>query len=371
MPLTRETALAALSKVNYPDAPKNLVELNLVRELVVGADGAASVTLMLVSPESIVGDRIGREVTQALASSGASSVKITFRHVVLGRDATSQDPLPDVKNVLLVMSGKGGVGKSTVAANLAVALARTGAAVGLLDADIYGPSIPTMFGVEERPMPVDDRLIAPVERFGVKLMSIGFLLEDHTAAVIWRGPMLNSALIQFMQDVAWGKLDYLVLDLPPGTGDIALTLSQRIGSPAAIIVTTPQQVALEDVYKAVSMCGKLGMPVVGVIENESSFVCDGCGKRHDLFGNGGGQKVADFAQAPLIGRIPIDMSVRECADGGTPVVQAAPASAVATELAATALRLAHRVGLAHLGRLGSLGDAAVAGAERRRLPVMR
>jgi ATP-binding protein involved in chromosome partitioning len=288
-----------------------------------------------------------------------------------GRAIGPDDPLPGVKNVILVMSGKGGVGKSSVATNVAMALSRMGYRVGLLDADIYGPSIPTMFGVAGRPVSLDGKRIEPLARFGVKLMSIGFLLEDPTVAVIWRGPMLNSALIQFMQDVRWGALDYLILDLPPGTGDVALTLSQRIGSPLGVIVTTPQEVALQDVYKAVSMCRKVGIEMVGVIENQSSFVCDGCGKRHDLFGVGGGRKIADFAAAPLIGQIPMDTSVRESGDAGTPVVQAAPTSAAATALSSAAQQLAHRIGIGHLSRLGSLSAAPPGGSGRRRLPVVR
>jgi ATP-binding protein involved in chromosome partitioning len=236
------------------------------------------------------------------------------------------------------MSGKGGVGKSTVATNLALALSRMGTRVGLLDADMYGPSIPTMFGITGRPLS-DDKKIQPLQRFGVKLMSIGFLLEDEKAAVVWRGPMLHGALLQFLRDVDWGELDYLILDLPPGTGDIALSLSQQLRATGALIVTTPQEVALQDVYKSVAMATKVGIPILGVIENESYFVCDGCSKRHEIFGSGGGQKVADFAKAPLIGQIPLDTKVREWGDAGTPVVQASPGSEVARAIVSAAERL--------------------------------
>ena len=194
-----------------------------------------------------------------------------------------------MKNIVLVMSGKGGVGKSTVAANLTLALNRFGAKVGLLDADMYGPSVPTMLGVSGRPGAADGQRFLPLERVGVKLMSIGFLLEDPKSAVVWRGPMLQNALIQFLKDVDWGELDYLVLDLPPGTGDIALTISQKVRTTGALIVTTPQEVALQDVYKSVAMAIKVGIPILGVVENESYFICDGCSKRHELFGSGGGQ----------------------------------------------------------------------------------
>jgi ATP-binding protein involved in chromosome partitioning len=240
-----------------------------------------------------------------------------------------------VKNVILVMSGKGGVGKSTCATNLALALKRAGHRVGLLDADIYGPSIPTMLGVMGRPVSSDGKTIDPLERFGVKLMSIGFLLEDPKAAVIWRGPMLHGALQQFLNDVNWGELDFLVLDLPPGTGDVALTLSQRVKVTGAVVVTTPQQVATDDVFKSVSMCQKVNIPVLGVVENMSFFI-DPAGLKHELFGKGGGQAVADFAHAPLLGQVPIDQSVREWGDKGTPVVQAAPESSVAQAFIAIA-----------------------------------
>src|SRR5688572_18746320 len=254
------------------------------------------------------------------------------------REIGADDPVPEVKNVVLVMSGKGGVGKSTVATNLALALKKQGATVGLLDADIYGPSIPTMLGVTGQPLAQDGRII-PLERHGIKLMSIGFLLEDPKSAVVWRGPMLHGALLQFLKDVQWGKLDFLLLDLPPGTGDVALTLSQRVRSNGAVIVTTPQEVALQDVYKSVSMNQKVGIPIIGVVENESYYVCDGCSKKHELFGSGGGQKIADFAQAPLLGQIPLNPQVREWGDAGTPIVEALPSSDSAQAFMAVASSL--------------------------------
>ncbi|HVU02005.1 MAG TPA: Mrp/NBP35 family ATP-binding protein [Polyangiaceae bacterium] len=254
------------------------------------------------------------------------------------RAITSDDPIPHVKDVVLVMSGKGGVGKSTVAANLALSLKKLGKKVGLLDADMYGPSVPTMFGIAGRPLG-DGTKIQPLSRFDVKLMSVGFLLEDEKAAVVWRGPMLHGALVQFLKDVDWGELDVLVLDLPPGTGDIALTLSQKLKSTGAVVVTTPQEVALQDVYKSVSMAHKVGIPILGVVENESYFVCDGCEKKHEIFGRGGGEKVAAFAEAPLIGQIPLEVSVREWGDAGTPIVEASPGSASARAFLAVAERL--------------------------------
>jgi ATP-binding protein involved in chromosome partitioning len=250
------------------------------------------------------------------------------RKELRGRTVGSEDPIPNVKHVLLVMSGKGGVGKSTVCSNLALALKRHGYRVGLLDADMYGPSVPTMLGITGRPQSSGQR-IRPLERFGLKLMSLGFLLDDPKAAVVWRGPMLHAALMQFVKDVDWGELDFLLLDLPPGTGDVALTLSQNIATTGAIVVTTPQEVALQDVYKSVSMAKKVGIEILGVVENESYFVCGKCDERHAIFGEGGGAKIAEQAEAPLLGQIPILREIREWGDAGTPIVQASPGSNVA------------------------------------------
>jgi ATP-binding protein involved in chromosome partitioning len=286
--------------------------------------------------------------------------------VIPSRTIASDDPVPEVKNVVLVMSGKGGVGKSTVATNLALALSRMGTRVGLLDADIYGPSIPTMLGISGRPNS-DGQRISPLERFGVKLMSIGFLLEDEKSAVVWRGPMLHGALLQFLKDVAWGPLDFLLLDLPPGTGDIALTLSQKVRASGAVVVTTPQEVALQDVYKSVSMCQKVGIPILGVVENFSYFLCDGCEKRHDLFGAGGGQKIAEYSQAPLLGQIPLTPSVREWGDAGTPVVQAAPGSPAARAFVEVAERMVESL----RAQEGGVVSIDRSGGQNKHLPIAR
>jgi ATP-binding protein involved in chromosome partitioning len=288
-------------------------------------------------------------------------------HPNAAREIGPDDPVPHVKHVVLIMSGKGGVGKSTVASNLALALSRMGHSVGLLDADIYGPSIPTMFGITGQPQS-DGKQIQPLERFGIKLMSIGFLLEDPKSAIVWRGPMLHGALLQFLKDVNWGTLDFLLLDLPPGTGDVALTLSQKVRSTGAVIVTTPQEVALQDVYKSVSMAQKVGIPLLGVVENESYFVCDGCEKRHELFGSGGGQSIADFAKAPLLGQIPLHPSVRQWGDAGTPVVQAAPESETAQAFVAVAMKLSEILNESE-PEAGLLIDRS--GGVNRRLPIAR
>ena len=277
------------------------------------------------------------------------------------------DPLPAVKHVVLVVSGKGGVGKSSVACNLAMALGRAGWRVGLLDADIYGPSIPTMLGVAGRPMSADGKTIEPLARFGIKLMSIGFLLEDPKAAVIWRGPMLHGALQQFMKDVAWGDLDFLVMDLPPGTGDVALTLSQKVKVTGAVIVTTPQAVATDDVFKSISMCVKVNIPILGVVENMSWFV-DSAGVKHELFGKGGGDAVAEFAKAPLLGQVPLDTAVREWGDKGTPVVQASPGSEAAKALTAIAMRVVDLCEAAHEAEAPLTIDRS-GGTGKKRLPI--
>jgi ATP-binding protein involved in chromosome partitioning len=270
------------------------------------------------------------------------------------------------------MSGKGGVGKSTVSTNLALALARQGHRVGLLDADIYGPSIPTMLGVSGRPVSQDGKRIEPLERFGVKLMSIGFLLEDTKSAVIWRGPMLHGALRQFLADVNWGELDYLLMDLPPGTGDVSLTLSQLLAVTGAVMVTTPQAVATDDVYKSISMCEKVAIPILGVVENMSYFI-DTAGVRHELFGKGGGQAISDFAKAPLLGQLAIDASVREWGDKGTPLVKAAPDNTVSQTFMHIADKL---VGLIEAKAANDEGgelviDRSGGSGGRKRLPVTK
>lgn len=266
------------------------------------------------------------------------------------------------------MSGKGGVGKSTVCSNLAMALKRSGYRVGLLDADMYGPSVPTLFGIHGRPRS-DGKRIEPLERFGVKLMSLGFLLDDEKSAVVWRGPMLHAALMQFVRDVNWGELDFLLLDMPPGTGDVALTLSQNIQTTGAVVVTTPQDVAVMDVYKSVSMALKVGIQILGVVENESYFICDSCSTKHMLFGEGGGQKVAELAQAPLLAQLPIDPTVRQWGDAGVPVVQASPASPIAKAFQQLADAVAKRAEEVSQNQLRLQVDRS--GGKNRHLPITR
>ncbi|MCC6644353.1 MAG: Mrp/NBP35 family ATP-binding protein [Polyangiaceae bacterium] len=370
------TALeAALQRVQDPELGRSLIELGMVRDLAVSDAGAVSLRVVLTTPACPMKARIGDDVRAALTVAGATAVEITWDAEVPRRAMRDDDPVPSASNIIFVMSGKGGVGKSTVATNLTMALHRFGCRVGLLDADIYGPSIPTMMGVMGRPISKDGARIEPLQRFGVKLMSIGFLLEDPKSAVIWRGPMLAGALMQFLKDVEWGPLDYLILDLPPGTGDIALTLSQRVAATGAVIVTTPQEVALQDVYKSVAMCKKVDIPVLGVIENMSYFE-DPSGQRHELFGAGGGQAVAEFAEAPLLGRLPLDPRARQWGDAGTPVVKAAPELEVSKEMVRIAERLADRISLLHAARGAAEGGGELVidrsgGQGRVRLPIAR
>jgi ATP-binding protein involved in chromosome partitioning len=357
----------ALGKVEDPIFEKPLRALGTL----LGAEleeGRVKVKIRVSSPSEEVRRMMQTRVETALQPLGVEFVELDLEVSVPTREATSEDPIPDVRNVILVMSGKGGVGKSTIATNLALALRRLGTRVGLLDADIYGPSLPTMLGIEGPPTSKDGKRIQPLQRFGIKLMSIGFLLEDPKQAVVWRGPMLHGALQQFVSDVDWGGLDYLIIDSPPGTGDVALTLAQKVRLTGAIIVTTPQEVALQDVYKSVSMCQKLNVPILGVVENMSHFI-DSAGVKHELFGSGGGAKIAEFANAPLFGQVPIDAQVREWGDQGTPVVQAAPASPAGVALASIADVLAERVAKEHFGRSG--GESAPEGEGPKRLRILR
>jgi len=364
---TLDAVTEALRNVEDPIFQKPLGALGTLVDVRL-EEGRVWAKVRVSSPSEEVRQLVRTRVEAALEPFGLEFVELELDVNVPTREATSTDPIPEVRNVILVMSGKGGVGKSTVATNLALALRRLGTRVGLLDADIYGPSLPTMLGIEGQPTSKDGKRIQPLQRFGIKLMSIGFLLEDPKQAIVWRGPMLHGALGQFVSDVDWGALDYLIIDSPPGTGDVALTLAQKLSITGAIIVTTPQEVALQDVYKSVSMCQKLSVPILGIVENMSHFI-DSVGVKHELFGSGGGEKIAEFAEAPLLGQVPIDAQVREWGDQGTPIVQAAPASTAGQAFAAVADALAERVAKEHFDRGGS--DAAPEGEGPKRLRILR
>jgi ATP-binding protein involved in chromosome partitioning len=367
MAVSKQALLDALGSIDVPGLSGSLIDLRMITEL----DATPAGVRVVLTSASDYPQRsaLTAAVRDRLAGVAPGvPVEVAWNTEVASRNIAADDPVPGAKNIVLIMSGKGGVGKSTVATNLALALSRMGNRVGLLDADIYGPSIPTMFGVEGRPT-TDGTKITPLQRFGVKLMSIGFLLDDPHSAVVWRGPMLHSALLQFLKDVDWGDLDFLLLDLPPGTGDVALTLSQRVRSTGAVIVTTPQEVALQDVYKSVSMAKKVGIPILGVVENESYFICDGCSRKHEIFGSGGGAKVAAMADAPLLGQVPIDPAVRQAGDAGTPVVQAAPGSPTAQVFVDIAERL-----FTSINRVAPAGAALHidrSGGTNRHLPISR
>ncbi len=358
---------AAIEAVIDPTFEKPLGQLDAVRAL--SRDGERlSITVRLATPAEEIKTRVKDAIAAAVEAHGIAFVEVEWDVQVPTRDTTSEDAIPDVKNVILVMSGKGGVGKSTVSANLALALRRAGTRVGLLDADIYGPSVPTMLGVMGPPASRDGKRIVPLERFGLKLMSVGFMLEDPTQAIVWRGPRLHGALQQFISGVDWGPLDYLVIDMPPGTGDVALTIAQKARVTGVVMVTTPQQVALDDVLKGVTMCKSLELPMLGIVENMSYFE-DPAGNRHALFGEGGGEKVAEFSGAPLLAQIPIEQTVREWGDKGTPVVQAAPASNAGQVFADLADKLAERIAREHFERAG--GEKAPKAKNSPRLKIVR
>ncbi|WP_372012910.1 iron-sulfur cluster carrier protein ApbC [Pseudoxanthomonas sp. 10H] len=280
------------------------------------------------------------EVAARALAAGSALASFDARHRIAAHAVQpGLSPAARVRNVIAVGSGKGGVGKSTTAVNLALALQRLGAKVGLLDADVYGPSVPAMLGLSGRPESPDDKSIEPMRAFGVEAMSIGLLVDTDTP-MIWRGPMATSALTQLFTDTRWGDLDYLVIDLPPGTGDIQLTLAQKIPVAGAVIVTTPQEIATLDARKALKMFEKVNVPVLGIVENMAVHVCSNCGHAEHLFGQGGGQAMAAQYGVPLLGSLPLDLRIREQGDAGTPVVAAAPDSAPAQAYLAAAQALA-------------------------------
>jgi ATP-binding protein involved in chromosome partitioning len=325
--MTKEKILEALSNVQEPDLGKDLVTLNMIQDIEINGNDV-SFTIVLTTPACPMKDLMGNASTNAikLLVNKDANVKVNFTSNTTTKRTDPGTVLPKVKNIIAVVSGKGGVGKSTVAANLALALSQSGAKVGLMDADIYGPSVPIMFGVRgERPLMMDidgKGMIAPLERYGIKLISIG-LLVDEKNAVVWRGPMASSAIKQFVTDVYWGELDYLVVDMPPGTGDIHLTLMQTVPVTGAVIVTTPQDVALADAKKGIAMFGQaqMNVPVIGLIENMSYFTpAELPGNKYYIFGKDGGKRLADEYDILFLGQIPIVQSIREGGDTGVPVM---------------------------------------------------
>ncbi len=289
-------------------------------------------------------DHTKRQLSDALSGLiGSDRISMTGRQRIRSHQVQDKlQPMSGIKNIIAVGSGKGGVGKSTVSVNLALALQQTGAQVGILDADIYGPSQPTMLGVHGRPQVTPEKQMLPHLAHGLQVMSIGFLVDDDSA-MIWRGPMVSQALQQLLSETSWSPLDYLIIDLPPGTGDIQLTLMQKIPLAAAVVVTTPQNVAIMDAGKAIQMFDKLSIPVLGVVENMSTHICSACGHQDSLFGEGGGASLASQSKVPLLGQVPLESAIREACDEGFPTVVAAPESVTASSYTEIALRMAGRL----------------------------
>jgi len=320
--ISEEQVKTALKSVKYPGFTRDIVSFGLVKSIQIN-NGEVKVQLALATNDPNVPAAIKNEAERALRGiEGMRSAKVLIDiHAPPGGAGAGMGAtrIPEVRHVIAVASGKGGVGKSTVAGNLAVALDQTGARVGLCDCDIYGPSISLMFGTRERPMATEENKIVPIQQYGLRLMSMGFLLDDTSPAIL-RGPMVTRYTQQFLRQVEWGELDYLVLDLPPGTGDIQLTIVQTVALSGAIIVTTPQEVALIDARKAATMFDKVNVQVLGLVENMSYFVSPSDGKRYDIFGSGGGEREAKRLRVPLLGQIPIDIATRAAGDRGIPIV---------------------------------------------------
>ena len=341
MAITEDQVKDALKSVKYPGFSRDIVSFGLIKGIDL-RNGDVIVQLALATNDAAIPQTIKNEAEtalRALAGVREAKVRIDIHAPPAGAGAgAGATRISGIKHIMAIASGKGGVGKSTVAANLAIALEQTKASVGLCDCDIYGPSISLMFGTRERPMATDDNRIIPIEQYDLRLMSMGFLLDDASPAIL-RGPMVTRYTQQFLRQVEWGALDYLVLDLPPGTGDIQLTIVQTVALSGAIIVTTPQEVALIDARKAATMFEKVNVPVLGLIENMSFFVSPSDGKRYDIFGIGGGEREAKRLRVPLLGQIPIDIATREAGDRGMPITAESKESAVGVEFGRIAQRL--------------------------------
>ena len=344
-----ETAvLEALRVVQDPDLGRDIVELGFVKDLRVEG-GEVSFTIELTTPACPVKEQMHDQAVAAVSAlAGVTGVKVEMSANVraVASPEAGRAPIPGVKNIIAVGAGKGGVGKSTVAVNLALALAKYGGRVGMIDADIYGPNVPIMLGVTAQ-LETDGKKIVPAERHGIPVVSMGFLTQDDTP-IIWRGPMLHGVVQQFFREVRWDELDYLIVDMPPGTGDVALSLSQTVPVSGAVVVTTPQTVSLADTRRAVAMYRKLNVPTLGLVENMSYFVCPSCDHESDIFGKGGGEATAQEIGVPFLGGIPIHQSIREGGDAGTPIVVSEPDSPAARAFFDIAERTAAQVSIAAL-----------------------
>jgi ATP-binding protein involved in chromosome partitioning len=350
---TEEAVLDALRTVEDPDLHKDIVTLNFIKNLKIDGD-KVSFTIELTTPACPVKKDMEQWAREAvLKVSGVREVQIQMSAAVSkGKAIEGTQSIPGVKNIVAVGSGKGGVGKTTITVNLAVALARTGAAVGLMDADIYGPNVPLMMGIIGRPHAIGER-IQPLSNYGVRVMSMGLLMEDDVP-LIWRGPMLHSVIQQFIRQVDWGDLDYLLIDLPPGTGDVQLSITQTVPLTGAIVVSTPQNVALQDARKAVMMFRQVRVDVLGIVENMSYFQCPKCNERTYIFSHGGGEKTAAIYEIPLLGEVPLNVSLREGGDAGKPVVATDPASPTGQAFTAIAEKVASQVSIANLSKQDSM-----------------
>jgi len=343
---TNDEILKALERVNDPELHKSIVELGMVRSIVIADDGAVAITVSLTTAGCPIRNHFVEAVTREAGTvAGVENVTVSFDVLsdaekgklqkTLGRASLPAGALAQVANVLCIGSGKGGVGKSTLTSNIAAALTEEGKRVGILDADVWGYSIPRMFGLGgERPPVSPERKIIPMQAHGVKIMSIGFFVEED-AAVVWRGPMLHKALTQFLEDVAWGELDFLLVDLPPGTGDVSMTLAQLLPQAKFVIVTTPQPTAQKVARRAAQMAGKVSLEIAGIVENMAGFTTPS-GERFAIFGEGGGQALADEIDVPLLGKVPLTMPLREQADAGTPLVFSDPDDPAAQAIRQTA-----------------------------------
>jgi len=355
----RDAVLNALRIVNDPDLHRDIVSLGFIKDLSL-KDGHVSFAIELTTPACPVKDQLREQAMAAVrAVPGVTSVDVRMTANVRSVSApeTGRPPLPGVKNVIAVGAGKGGVGKTTVAVNLAMALARCGGRVGILDGDIYGPNVPIMLGLSSTQLTTDGKQIVPAEKHGVQVVSMGFLTSDDSP-VIWRGPMLHGAIQQFFREVAWKDLDYLIVDMPPGTGDVALSLSQTVPVVGSIVVTTPQKVSLADTLRAVRMYQKLNIPPIGLVENMSYYACPNCHHEADIFGHGGGETLAGQLNIPFLGRLPVYQPIREGSDSGVPIVVSEPGSSagrafmlVAERTAAQVSVLAHRAAEANRGKI--------------------
>jgi ATP-binding protein involved in chromosome partitioning len=340
--VTVDQVLSSLKNVIDPELHKDIVSMGMIKELSIN-DGKVAFTLELTTPACPFNSDIERDVRAAMASLGVKdlNMRVTAR-VMEGRSLSMDELLPGVKNIIAVASGKGGVGKTTVSVNLALALAKTGAKVGLLDADIYGPSVPLMLGLRASPEVINNK-IQPPEVEGVKVISMGFFYEQSQQAGIYRGPIVSGIVKQFLTDVSWGELDYLIIDLPPGTGDAPLTIAQTIPITGILIVTTPQDVAMNVAVKAIGMFNKLNVPIVGVVENMSFLLCPHCNEQIYLFGKGGGKRISDDFKIPFIGEIPLHPQIAESSDLGKPSVISEPNSMQADAFTRTAKVIAGRI----------------------------